>query len=279
MATAAVMLCRAVAAGPADAGPVRAASAPFSGLVVFGDSLSDSGNAGRFSDGPVWVEVIASRIGMALAPSRTGGTNYAVGGALTHGGARDVRAQSATFLAAQRGAVDPDALYVVSGGANDLLARGCGGGNREAAGRTAAAALRATIDDLAAAGARHFLVPNLPDIGLAPMVRAMGAACAAEARRLALAFNGALERELRRVEQKHGITVQRLDVFALAEQVMADPQAAGFTDVSTPCGRGPCEGALFWDYLHPTANAHARLAEAALAAVGAAPPWSPADGR
>jgi phospholipase/lecithinase/hemolysin len=28
----------------------------FDHLVVFGDSLSDSGNAGRFSNGPVWVE-------------------------------------------------------------------------------------------------------------------------------------------------------------------------------------------------------------------------------
>ena len=31
------------------------AATPFSDLIVFGDSLSDNGNAGRFTDGPGWV--------------------------------------------------------------------------------------------------------------------------------------------------------------------------------------------------------------------------------
>ena len=57
-------------------GSVRA-DAPFSEIVVFGDSLSDTGNlnlasggvfagppyfSGRFSNGPVWVEVLAHRV-------------------------------------------------------------------------------------------------------------------------------------------------------------------------------------------------------------------------
>ena len=59
-----------------------ALSAPsFSGLVVLGDSLSDNGNAGRFSNGPVWVEHLAEWLGLELRPSRLGGTNHAVGGA------------------------------------------------------------------------------------------------------------------------------------------------------------------------------------------------------
>jgi phospholipase/lecithinase/hemolysin len=244
-------------------------SAPrYSGLVVFGDSLSDSGNAGRFSNGPVWVEVIAARIGAPLAPSRLGGTNYAIGGARTHGGPNDLRAQAAHFLATQAGAVDADALYVVYAGANDLLSRGCGGSGREEAARAGAAAIRATIDDLATAGARHILVPNLPDIGLAPVVRAMGPACAAEARQLTHVFNDALEDALRQVDAKHGVTVRRLDVWQLADAVSHDPEAAGFTDVASPCKGGSCQGALFWDYLHPSADAHVRLAEAALAVVG-----------
>jgi cholinesterase len=31
----------------------------FERLVVFGDSLSETGNAGRFSNGTVWVEYLA----------------------------------------------------------------------------------------------------------------------------------------------------------------------------------------------------------------------------
>src|SRR5918998_3827853 len=87
----------------------------FPALVVFGDSLSDTGNAGRFSNGPVWVERIAERIGARLRPSGEGGTNYAVGGARARGGPTDLRAQADAFLSARRGRVDPAALYVVYG--------------------------------------------------------------------------------------------------------------------------------------------------------------------
>jgi len=58
-------------------------------IYVFGDSLSDTGNAfsrtgsppppyfnGRFSNGPVWVEYLADRLGLPRNPS----TNFAFGG-------------------------------------------------------------------------------------------------------------------------------------------------------------------------------------------------------
>ena len=257
-------------------------SAPVSGLVVFGDSLSDNGNAGRFSDGPVWVEVIAERLGVGLKPSRAGGTNYAVGGARTQGGASDVRGQLASYLSARRGHADSGALHIVSGGANDLLAAGCQA-NRDRVARSAAASLAASVDTLAGAGAKRILVPNLPDIGYAPAVRALGPACVTAARRLTETFNATLERRLRAVEQKRSVDLRRLDVFSVADQVMRDPGSAGFVNVTTPCHGGPYGGALFWDYLHPTAAAHARLAAEALRAVGIAaevpPEMAPGTGR
>ena len=75
---------------------------------------------------------------------------------------------------------------------------------------------------------------------------------------------------LREVEAKRSIIVRRLDVFSLADQVMSDPRSARFRDVTTPCLHRSCDGALFWDYLHPAAAAHARLAAAALSAIGLA---------
>src|SRR3954447_10512298 len=61
---------------------IQARSAPaFEHLVVFGDSLSDTGNAGRFSNGPVWVEYLADRLGLKLSPSQRGGSNFAGRGA------------------------------------------------------------------------------------------------------------------------------------------------------------------------------------------------------
>ena len=246
--------------------PAAAAAAPFTGLVVFGDSLSDNGNAGRFSDGPVWVEVLAARIGAELRPSRIGGTNYAVGGARSHGRPTDIRGQLHAFMTSAQGPPDPDALFIVYGGANDLLAAGCNGRDRVA--KTAAAAIAATVSDLAAAGARSILVPNLPDISASPMVRMQGSACAAQARRMTRSFNAALKRELRAVGRRYDSRIVQLDAFELTEEVMADPGKAGFVNVSTPCLQGSCEGALFWDQLHPTSRAHARLAAAAMQALG-----------
>ena len=80
---------------------------PFSKVYVFGDSNVDNGNVyiatsadpndqypttppsppydrGRFSNGPVWVEVMAERLGLPNPEaSLAGGTNYAGGGATT----------------------------------------------------------------------------------------------------------------------------------------------------------------------------------------------------
>lgn len=239
--------------------PKPSRSAPSAGLVVFGDSLSDGGNAGRFSNGPVWVEHIARRLGTRLAPSRQGGTNHAVGGAHAH----DLRAQADEFLAARRGRLDPGTLPIVYGGGNDLLAA-LYAAERGAVVQAAAAAIGGVAADLAAAGAAQILVPNLPDLGIVPALRALGAAAAAEARALTRAYNGALERALARVEADRPVRIRRLDVFALAERVMADPAAAGFRNVADPCLGGSCEGMLFWDGVHPTTLAHARLAAAAL---------------
>src|SRR5919108_3147959 len=72
----------------------RTWAGPYTTVVMFGDSLSDNGNllaltggavpaspyfAGRFSNGPVWVERLASALDVPLV-------NFAVGGALTGNG-------------------------------------------------------------------------------------------------------------------------------------------------------------------------------------------------
>ncbi len=104
-----------VAAGFAFcAAAISASAAPsYSGLFVFGDSLSDSGNNaivlsaggtqplpqlnipndatysrtptdfGTYTNGAVWTQYLAQSLNLALAPSLAGGNNYAFAGAQT----------------------------------------------------------------------------------------------------------------------------------------------------------------------------------------------------
>ena len=76
--TTVMIMC--VAFSPATSG---AQQREFDTITVFGDSLSDTGNAAgaRFSNGPVWVEYVARHFGLSVDPVSGGGTNYAVGGA------------------------------------------------------------------------------------------------------------------------------------------------------------------------------------------------------
>ena len=100
----------------------------FDTITVFGDSLSDTGNAAgaRFSNGPVWVEHIARHFGLSVDPVSSGGTNYAVGGARAYepGSPYNLRAQVDGWLRREpdREVVERS-LFIVYGGANDLLSR------------------------------------------------------------------------------------------------------------------------------------------------------------
>ncbi len=67
------------------------------------------------------------------------------------------------YLRDSAGAADPGALYFVWGGGNDYLTKDSP--------VEAAQNIGGYVSTLAAAGARHFLVPNLPDLTLTPSLR------------------------------------------------------------------------------------------------------------
>lgn len=282
----------------------------YSQIVAFGDSLSDTGNVligsggalpfapyvdGRFSNGPVWLETVAAFYGVPLDasgfdPSAAAGTNYAVGGTptgnpLTSTFGTMLENQLPLYLAHTSGVADPSALYSVFGGGNDVRL-----GNPA----FAAANVATIVADLYAAGARNFIVPNLPDVGLTPEATEGGPGTSVPASLASQCINfGGDPCELLglpaldglddyfgpggSVSSLPGINVTLLDVFGFVNDIVADPAAFGFTDVSNPCWTGttgvggppaPCanpDDFLFWDGIHPTAAANALLGNEAIA--------------
>ena len=279
------------------------ASAAFSQLYVFGDSLSDVGNVqaattalaplapitpgpyyfnGRFSNGANYVETLSSGLGLgAVTPSSAGGNDYAYGGALATGTAfptslvvQDVDDQVTQYLSAHP-AGNANALYLVYAGNNDVLSN--------PSGVTAAAnSIAASIGRLYDAGARKVLAPNLPLLSLVPQNNG-NPANAAAANAATIQFNSALATALNQLQASHAdLTIYRLDVAGLFANIIANPASVGLTNVTNSAAPGLEPGDqsynttllvanpdqyLFWDDLHPTRAGHLLLGQAALAAV------------
>ncbi len=86
-----------------------------------------SGLPPRFSSGAVWIEGLASGLGLSADPALAGGTNFAFGGARTGPLGAALSGASPSLLDQFFGffggggppVIDPDALYVVWGGGDD----------------------------------------------------------------------------------------------------------------------------------------------------------------
>jgi len=239
-------------------------------LVVFGDSLSDPGNAFvllgetarrpfdlipsapyargglHFSNGATWVEQLARRsewrgAGPALrAPDAF--SNYAVGGARARAaGGFDLPDQLALYLSRTGGRADADALHVLFLGGNDLrdalaaLEADPSGAASAAILGEALASLGDAVVALVSAGARDFLIANAPDIGQVPAVRLQGPLAQAGGSLLSLQFNQGLAALLDGLEATLPVRIRRLDVAALFAAIIADPAAFGLRDVENSC--------------------------------------------
>ena len=292
-----------------------AQSQQFSQVVVFGDSLSDAGYyrpvlgaagvpalllpiLGRFTTapGPVWSELVAAYYGAPTGPSNVNSGNiFAQGGARvasnststpTGAAQRPVTTQVTEYLTRSGGAADPNALYAIWAGANDVIqtlgalsAGAITADQGSAAIQAAAAAEIQQIARLRAAGARYVVVFGLPNIGATPGLTAAGPAAAGGATQLSAGFNTALFVGL----AQNGIRVIPIDSFAFLTEIRANPSAFGFTNITTPaCGAFPpfssgpdalfCppnvwatptanQTFLFADGIHPTTAGQALIAQ------------------
>ncbi|MDB6164174.1 MAG: GDSL-like Lipase/Acylhydrolase family protein [Xanthomonadaceae bacterium] len=284
----------------------------FDQTVFFGDSLTDSGfyqpilvagngpqaaTVARFTTNPglVWAEFLADFYGTNATPAwqltPTGiaagsGDDFAAGGATVSPGpgyppapnftqyAPSLTNQVGAYLAGNGGQANPDALFTVWGGANDLFFY-LAGATSQAQFLGAAGAEVGLVGTLESAGARYVLVPTMPDIGLTPFGLSQGAAGSAGLTQLSEAYNATLFGGL----QAAGLRVIPLDVFHFLREISADPGTYGFTNVTTPaCGAAPALGCnpanfvdpnaaqtyAFADGVHPSTASHALLAQYAV---------------
>jgi outer membrane lipase/esterase len=295
---------------PGFSGVVLAQSS-YDSVYIFGDSLSDSGNVyaltgetskapynvvpsypyatggHHFSNGKTWSERLAQAIQdnkggkpSREAPGQNG--NYAHGGARARANSDSAApassSQTAMFLQ-DYGSARPDALYVLQFGGNDLRDALTAGATDPSAVvpiiQSAISALAGNIQTLYFAGARNFLVANAPNIGHAPAVKMMGAGAVASY--LVSQYNFGLEITLSQLDALPEVNIRRLDMGGFIDEVVANPESFGLSNVTSPClfflaeTEARCSNPqeyLFWDGIHPTSAAHKALAERALEALG-----------
>lgn len=243
----------------------------FTELVVFGDSLSDTGNnaialgpgttpvpisgntfvpilpyaSGRYTNAGVWVDSFAARFGVSALPALAGGRNYAFGGATAGTPAPfppTMLDQKDMFLADVGGTAPPGALYVVAGGGNNardtFLKIAVGGEPLSIIPGDAmvfASDMTAMIGALTSAGATNIVLWTVPGIGATPVVQAAGPDAVDLANGIAAAMNGAMLAAL----DAAGLLddVMLFDLFARLQAVLADPDAFGLTNLMDACAR------------------------------------------
>lgn len=264
-------------------------------LVVFGDSLSDNGNLyaatgntqpasppyfqGRFSNGPVFTELLGFNAGRSAAGApRTGSINYAYGGARTDSSAfpPGMRNQLLQYTSGG-GTFSSTDLVSILGGANNIFqAVPAAGASANPTGAIApvvagaAADINFIVNSVAAAGAGTILVGNLPSLAVTPQFnQGPGAPAAPLAEFAATSFNSQLLTGLlTTAAARPGTNIILMDLYKIGATLSGNPGAFGLTNVKDPCFNGVTVCAtpgtyLYWDGVHPTAAGHQLLAKLA----------------
>lgn len=298
------------------------ASATYSAVYAFGDSLTDNGNLfaattaafgpsnalpqayspvtggylnGRFSNGKASVEYMATRLGLPLVDLAFGGATTDVGPVYNTAGGpfgTGLKAQLQIFDAKTGGAADPNGLYFIWAGSNDLrqafedAAGAATPADAQTILTTAATSvivnLRSAITHLWNEGARHFFIPTEPDFGLTPEGKSNQAFLSGFTTQFDAQLAGSLAsvaNPTSLINLLLGADIDIFDTLAIQRAVYANPGAYGIGDVDNPCFTGyvgipgaVCAAGLdttnmFWDKVHPTAATNTVLGFAMAAQV------------
>lgn len=285
---------------------IVASASPLNKIVVFGDSLSDNGNLyefmkhelplsppyykGRFTNGPVWIELLAQ----AYYPndSKAHLLDYAFGGA---GISEDVdddddgeevlftlRREIDSYLLSHQDKADSDSLYVVWMGANNYLGVP---DDEDAAVAAVNMGIQRDLERLVQKGATHIMVVNVPDLGKTPAARDFDATDKLTS--LSEKHNALLKQniDMMKLTYPH-VEWFYFDVSEVVHDMLNSPSQFGLHNTTDTCYEemlaqpsdlsilkmvstvdrmrtkvDACTGYLFFDPVHPSAPAHRVMAE------------------
>lgn len=283
-----------------------ASAAEFSGIVAFGDSLSDMGN--RWIKSPAdaskmrgtWVKRLAGPTMLKVdnfmvsgMTSYLGGTNYAVGGATTEYSATRNAARNADQNLTQQvskrylnpafntDGVKKDALHVIVIGSNDLMLCSVGfdqigeqWANFDKVGVDVARSTEGQIQALASAGVKRVLWGNLFDAAQAPSIVArakkLGGALAptyfAALTKATLAHNAEMDLAIDRLE-KANPGLKIIKLDLFAKFVDIAAHPSKYGFTDITTGANDDKHLFSADGLHPTPQGHKLLAEYAYSVI------------
>jgi phospholipase/lecithinase/hemolysin len=243
-----------------------------------------------------------------LAAGATGGTDFAIGGAVSGPTAENTGAEIAlTDLAAQLGTFNhnvptpaANALATVSIGSDDLLGLledpafaslfGAGTTISNVAATKAGQAVAQSVSNeasflgsLVQLGVNNILVLNVPDLGKAPQITQRYPNETAAASVLSKYYDTLLSIDVASLNEG-GAHISIEDAYSLVDNAIASPASFGLKNVSSPIWSGPYDAYvpadlvssdvnvqntyLFFDHLHPTETGHRGLAQNALMTLG-----------
>ncbi|MEL7224000.1 MAG: SGNH/GDSL hydrolase family protein [Cyanobacteria bacterium J06576_12] len=247
-------------------------------LYVFGDLFSDTGNLfditseafgtgfpsspffeGRYANGELWAENLAAELDIpynfdtnfALIGATTGldnvGNPFESDDVVEQLGLQGTLAQVNNFVGSTPN-VDPDGLYTVWAGTYDL-----GLGLTDTTGPVNN--IITAVENLANAGAKNILVPNLPDFDRFP--GAQDLPNAENQGEIIESWNFNLSQALDALETRldSDVTLIQLDTNALFDEIQNDPAQFGFTNASDRfILTSANESGIIYDETNPGAN-------------------------
>ncbi len=253
--------------------PLKASA--FTGLYVFGDSLSDNGNVfnftnglvkpdtaippsppyspGRFSNGSIWLDYLGNKLGLTPTLFSTiqspttipdQGINYAIGGS-SSGLGNTLVSDPLPGVLAQVGLFRQRLLTNQKLADPNALYAVWGGANDYLFDQNVTDSsqivsnLSNSVALLAETGAKNIIVFNLPDLGKSPFALASGNSN--QLSDLTKSHNTELAKNLEQFNSIPDINIISVDVYSLFNQVLGNPGKFGFTNVNAPCLVGSCE--------------------------------------